>query len=54
MLAQGLTENLRAELERTNQVFARWADKKEEWIDNASGDFQMTAEENAATIQVPL
>ena len=49
-MTEALTSNLRMELDKTNQVFSRWADKKIDWLESNDADLVRTMEECEYTL----
>jgi myosin heavy subunit len=50
-MAGVLTSNLRLELEKTNNAFARWADKQADWLGASETHFTQMMEECECTIK---
>jgi chromosome segregation ATPase len=51
MLAENLASALVAEVERTNQLFTRWASDREEWLQSTDAAFESSLEESQCTLQ---
>jgi chromosome segregation ATPase len=51
MLAENLASTLVAEVERTNQLFSRWAADREEWLLSTDAAFESSLEESQCTLQ---
>ncbi len=49
-MTEALTTNLRLELDKTNQVFNRWADDRMDWLEKNDGDLQRIMEEAECTL----
>jgi hypothetical protein len=49
-MSEGLTTNLKFELEKTNQAFNRWIEGKQDWLNSSDASYNQQLEEMACTI----
>ena len=50
-MAELMTTSLRLELDKTNQMFNRWADEKIDWLESTSSEYERTKEECDCTLK---
>ena len=49
-MSEGITANLRLEIEQTNKALNRWVDQKTDWLDSSDASFKRIIEEYSYTI----